>query len=144
MARGAPLADAPWVTRWILACLALFVAQTLLAPTIRYLLAGPGVGDRLRVALGPRDVQPPLSPIGSRAERALANLQEALPVFLTVALLHVALRTPAASAVDGAACFVVARLLYVPAYLSGVPGLRSLLWVASWVGLGMMLVALRP
>lgn len=128
---------------WILAVLALFVTQTLLPPTIRYLLAGPGVGDRLRIALGPRDVQPSLSPVGARAERALANLHEALPVFLTLALLHVALRTATASASYGAACFLAARVLYVPAYLSGVPGLRSALWVASWVGLAMMLLALR-
>ncbi len=131
------------MTRWILAVLALFVAQTLLPASFRYLFAGPGVGERLRIALGPRDVQPPISHLGSRAERALGNLHEALPVFLTVALLHVAGRTPSASASVGAAWFLVARVLYVPAYLSGVPGLRSALWVASWVGLAMMLVALR-
>ncbi|TAK30185.1 MAG: hypothetical protein EPO40_08725 [Myxococcaceae bacterium] len=135
--------DAPRVTHWILAVLALHVAQTLLAPTIRYLLAGPGVVERLRLALGPRDVQPPLSAVGARAARALANLHEALPVFLTVALLHVAQRTASPSASHGAACFLVARVLYVPAYLSGVPGLRSLLWVASWIALASMLLALR-
>jgi uncharacterized MAPEG superfamily protein len=143
MARAAAPSDAPRVTPWILAVLALLVAQTLLAPTIRYLLAGPGLGERLRLALGPRDVQPSLSPVGARAERALANLHEALPVFLTVALLHVALRTASPSASHGAAGFLVARVLYVPAYLSGVPGLRSALWVASWIGLATMLLALR-
>ncbi len=143
MARGAPPSDLPGVVTWILAVLALFVVQTLLPATMRYLLAGPGIGARLRLALGPRDAQPPLSPTGSRAERALANLHEALPVFLAVALLHVALRTATASASHGAAWFLVARVLYVPAYLSGVPGLRSALWVASWVGLAMMLLALR-
>jgi len=36
--------------------------------------------------------------------------------------------------------FFVARLLYVPAYLSGVVGIRTLIWIASVVGLVMMLV----
>ena len=30
-------------------------------------------------------------------------------------------------------------VLYVPAYLTGVPGVRSAVWVGSWVGLAMML-----
>jgi uncharacterized MAPEG superfamily protein len=123
--------------------LGLFVAQTLLAPTLRYLAAGPGVADRLWVALGPRDVQPPETPGSSRAARALVNLQEALPVFLTVALLHVVRGTGDAAAA-WALAFLVARVLYVPAYLSGVRGLRSLVWSSGWVGLGGMFVALVP
>lgn len=121
--------------------LVLFVAQTLLSPTLRYLAAGPGVGDRLRVALGPRDVQPPETPASSRAARALVNLQEALPVFLTVALLHV-VRGTGDDAAPWAFGFLVARVLYVPAYLSGVPGVRSAVWSSSWVGLGGLIVSL--
>ncbi|MEQ1571293.1 MAG: MAPEG family protein [Myxococcota bacterium] len=119
--------------------LALFVVQTLLAPSLRYLGAGPGVVDRLRVALGPRDTQPPETPLSSRAARALVNLQEALPVFLPVALLHVVHGTGDAAA-GWAYAFLVARIVYVPAYLSGVPGLRSAVWSASWIGLGGLLV----
>jgi uncharacterized MAPEG superfamily protein len=77
------------LTCLILAVLALFVLQTLLPASFRYLLAGPGTARRLKIALGPRDTQPPMPPMGARAERALANLHEALPVFLTLALLHV-------------------------------------------------------
>lgn len=121
--------------------LALFVVQTLLAPTLQYLTAGPGVADRLWVALGARDVQPPETPMSSRAARALANLQEALPVFLTVALLQVA-RGTGEHAAGWAFAFLVARILYVPAYLSGVRGLRSVVWSSSWIGLGGMIVGL--
>lgn len=64
-------------------------------------------------------------------------------VFLTVALRHLFQATPDAAAVHGAAVFLVARVLYVPAYLSGVPGLRSASWVVSWIGLALMLAALR-
>jgi len=38
--------------------------------------------------------------------------------------------------------FLVARLLYVPAYLSGVPVIRTLIWGAAWVGLIFMLIPL--
>jgi uncharacterized MAPEG superfamily protein len=131
------------VIPWILAVLGLFVVQALLPAMIRYWLPIPGLGARVRAALGPRDEQPPLSPLGGRAQRALANMQEALPVFLTLALLHVMQRTPGHVAENGAAVFFVARTAYVPAYLSGIPGVRSAVWTASWVGLGMMIAALR-
>jgi uncharacterized MAPEG superfamily protein len=131
------------VIPWILAALGLFVVQTLLPSTFRFLLAKGAAGARLRTALGPRDEQPPLSPLGGRAQRAVANMQEALPVFLTLALLHVLQRSAGDLPKNGAAIFVIARAVYVPAYLSGIPGLRSAVWMASWVGLGMMIASLR-
>jgi uncharacterized MAPEG superfamily protein len=131
---------------WILAVLALFVVQTLLPATLRYLVAradaGAGLTQRLRIALGSRDEQPPLSKLGGRAQRALDNMHEALPVFLTVAVLHVVAATPGPLAGRGAAVFFVSRAIYIPAYLSGVPGLRSGVWVVSWLGLAMMIAGL--
>jgi uncharacterized MAPEG superfamily protein len=116
------------------AVLALFVAQTLLGPSLRYLGAGPGVADRLKVALGPRDAPPPDTALSGRASRALANLQEALPVFLTVALLHDVHGTGPIAA-PWAWAFLASRVLYVPAYLAGVPGVRSFVWSTGWIGL---------
>ena len=120
----------------VLLVLALFVIQTLLPNRFRE--RAPG-GSKLAVALGPRDDQAPLTRIGSRAERALANMHEALPVFLTLALLNLILGT-GALATTGATVFLVARLLYVPAYLSGVYAIRTLIWAVSVVGLVMMLI----
>jgi uncharacterized MAPEG superfamily protein len=122
----------------ILLVLALFVVQTLLPNRFRDRPAS-GSGARLAEALGPRDDQPPLTRIGGRAERALANMHEALPVFLTLALLNLFLGT-GALATTGATLFFVARLLYVPAYLAGVTGIRTLIWIAGVVGLVMMLI----
>ena len=62
--------------------------------------AGPGALDGLKMALGPRDSPPPM---GMRAERALANMQEALPVFLGLAVLHIPRGTPPELAGRGAA-----------------------------------------
>jgi uncharacterized MAPEG superfamily protein len=126
----------------ILAVLGLFMLQTLLPATFRYLLAGRGVWPRLRVALGPRDSQPELSPLGGRAARALANMNEAMPIFLALALLHAQRPAPDVLAMQGAWLFFLARLLYVPAYLSGVFGLRSALWAVGLAALVMMTVAL--
>jgi uncharacterized MAPEG superfamily protein len=125
----------------ILLVLALFVLQTLLPARFRY-LSGAGVGDKVAVALGPRDEPPPQSRLGGRAERALANMHEALPVFITLALLNLITHTAGAMAVNGAWVFLVARVLYVPAYLSGITGVRTLMWVVGWVGLVMMLIPL--
>jgi uncharacterized MAPEG superfamily protein len=126
----------------ILGFLALFVLQTLLPASFRYLLAGPGTGGRLKIALGPRDAQPPLSTAGARAERALNNMYEALPVFMTIALLLVFRGVNDGLAIQGAWIFLISRIFYVPAYLAGMFGVRSAIWVVSWVGLVMMIIAL--
>jgi uncharacterized MAPEG superfamily protein len=126
----------------ILGLLALFVAQTLLPPCLRYLGHDASLGARLRLALGPRDLPPPEGPMAGRAARALANTQEALPVFLTLGLLH-ELRGSGEEAVGPAWLFLVARLLYVPAYLSGLPGLRSAVWAVAALGLVGMALALH-
>jgi uncharacterized MAPEG superfamily protein len=125
----------------ILLVLALFVIQTLLPNRFRE-PGGPAAGSKLAQALGPRDHQPPLTRIGGRAERALANMQEALPVFLALALLNLIVGTAAGMAITGATVFLVARVLYVPAYLSGITGLRTLIWAVGVAGLVMMLMPL--
>ena len=121
----------------ILLVLALFVLQTLLPSGFRNMGRDPG--RPLSVALGPRDDPPVQSRMGGRAARALANMQEALPVFLALALLNLYLGT-GDLALTGATVFLVARVLYVPAYLAGIPGLRTLIWAAGVVGLVMMLI----
>jgi uncharacterized MAPEG superfamily protein len=125
----------------ILLVLALFVVQTLLPSCFRFMGDGE-VGKKIAVALGPRDTPPPQSVVGGRAERALANMHEALPVFLALALLNLIVGTAADMAVTGATVFFVARLLYVPAYLAGIMALRTLIWVVSLAGLIMMLLPL--
>jgi uncharacterized MAPEG superfamily protein len=125
----------------VLLVLALFVLQTLLPATFRF-MAGGEIGPKLAAALGPRDNPPPQSVVGARAERALANMHEALPVFLGLALMNMILGTAAGMAITGATVFLLARVLYVPAYLAGIPGLRTLIWLGGWVGLVMMLLPL--
>ena len=126
----------------VLLVLALFVAQTLLPNRFREPVPAGAGGKLSDSPLGPRDHQPPLTVVGGRAARALANMQEALPVFLALALMNMIVGTAAAMALTGAWVFFIARLLYVPAYLAGVPVIRTLIWVGGWVGLVMMLIPL--
>jgi uncharacterized MAPEG superfamily protein len=84
----------------------------------------------------------PLTVSGQRAARALANMQEALPVFLALALLNLIVGTAAGMAITGAIVFLIARTLYTAIYIAGIPVLRTLVWVAGWVGLILMLVPL--
>jgi len=125
----------------ILLVLALFVVQTLLPGRFREPSPDGGKG-KLVENLGNRDHVRPLTVVGERAARALANMQEALPVFLTLALLNMIVGTAAASAVTGATLFLIARVLYVGIYISGIAVVRTVLWGVSWIGLVMMLVPL--
>jgi len=122
----------------ILLVLALFVIQTMLPNRFRE----PAPEGPLKVALGPRDNPRPFTTTGERAARALSNMQEALPVFLALALLNLIAGTVADFSITGAWIFFIARLVYVPAYLSGIPGLRTLVWSVSWIGLILMIVPL--
>lgn len=125
----------------ILLVLALFFVQTLLPGRFRE-PAGPGAANPVAEALGNRDHQRPLSVVGERAARALGNMQEALPVFLALALMNMIAVPGAGLAVTGAWIFLVARVIYVALYLGGVPVVRTLCWVASLVGLAMMVAPL--
>jgi len=122
----------------ILLVLALFVLQTLIPGRFREPPAA-GAESKLTENLGPRDHMRPLTVVGQRTTRALANLQESLPVFITLALLNVIIG-PAPNALIGAWIYFAARVIYLPLYMAGIPVLRTLAWTAGWVGLIFMLL----
>src|SRR5687767_963471 len=97
----------------VLLVLALFVLQTLLPGRFREAPA-PGGQNKLQENLGPRDHMRPLTVVGQRAARALANLQEAMPVFIALALMNMIVAPQAALAVTGAWIFLAARVVYLP------------------------------
>jgi uncharacterized MAPEG superfamily protein len=126
----------------LLCLLVLYVVQTLLPQMLRLLISRKGYLQFIRDDLGPRDTPLPSNTYAERAERALGNLKEALPVFLPVALLLTVWDVDSNIALRGAWLYLVARCLYLPAYVSGIPGLRSFFWVTSWIGLALMIAAL--
>jgi uncharacterized MAPEG superfamily protein len=125
----------------VLLVLALFVVQTLLPARFRE-AAPDGARGKLQENLGNRDHTRPLTVVGQRAARALANMQEALPVFLALALMNMIVGTAAGLAITGATIFLIARALYVAVYMSGIAVVRTLLWVVAWIGLAMMIAPL--
>jgi uncharacterized MAPEG superfamily protein len=125
----------------VLLVLALFVLQTLLPGRFREAPA-PGGENRLYENLGNRDHMRPLTLTGQRAARALANMHEALPVFLALALLNLIVAPNAATALTGAWIFLAARAVYLLIYMAGVPVARTLVWIVGWVGLAMMIAPL--
>ena len=90
--------------------------------------------------MGARDEKlPPLHPLAGRLTRAQANFQETLPIVI-VALLGVVLagRTSDTTAL-GAWIWLGARLAYLPVYALGIPMIRTLIFLVSLIGLGMVL-----
>lgn len=124
---------------WILAVLALFFVQTLLPNAARAMSQEPAQRAYLR---GNRDEAPPQTVMSGRMERALANMNEALVVFLPLAVLAVATDHAGGWTSTGAAVFFFARVAYVIAYASGIAPLRSLVWTVGHAGLGMMVAGL--
>lgn len=90
--------------------------------------------------VGARDeALPPLNPVGGRLARAQANFLETYPIAV-VALLGVVIagRTSAMTAMGGW-IWLAARTIYLPLYGFGVTGWRTLVFVISLAGLGMVL-----
>lgn len=126
---------------WILAVLVMYMVQVFAAAVFKTALAKDRVAATADHMRG-KDNAPEPSVMGKRAQRALDNLKETLPVFLAVALLLQIQGTTGSLAVSGAVVFLVARALYMPAYMVAIPGLRSAVWAVGWVGIGMMVWAL--
>ena len=121
------------LTTIILAVLALTMAQIFLQETSRY-------GFDLGAIVGNRDNQTDMYIVAARLDRAKNNMLEALPFFLGLALPALVKGMETKQVVYGAATFLVARIAYVPAYVSGVPLLRSVVWLVANAGLLAMAV----
>jgi uncharacterized MAPEG superfamily protein len=92
--------------------------------------------------MGARDeAVPPPSPVVGRLERARDNFIETLPIAI-VALLGVVVagKTSEMTALGGW-LWLGARVIYLPLYGFGVPKVRTLVWMASILGL---IMAIKP
>ena len=90
--------------------------------------------------MGARDeTLPPMAPLTGRLVRAQANFQETFPVAI-IALLGVVLagRTSDWTAIGGW-IWLGARVVYLTLYALGVPKVRTLVFLISVIGLGIVL-----
>lgn len=92
---------------------------------------------------GPRDdAREPAGKLAGRAARASANYRETYPAFVALALALVIASDPTGWGLVGACLWFVARLVYLPLYLAGVPYIRSFVWLVALAGLAVMAGAL--
>lgn len=96
----------------------------------------------LGVAFGNRDNLPPATPLAGRAERAARNMLEGMLLFAVLMLAAHVAGVLGPRVALGAQIFFWARLVYFPVYLAGVTYVRTAVWAASVVGLGIILSAL--
>lgn len=119
------------LTTVILLVLALYMVQLFLQETSRF-------GFDLWGIVSNRDNLPEMSVVVGRLDRAKNNLLEALPIFLTLALLALVKGGDTSKVAHAASIFLISRVVYVPAYVSGVLILRSLVWLVGVASLVMM------
>lgn len=103
-----------------------------------------GIGEfGARYELGPRDEARVFRGLyGGRVSRALQNLIETFAVFAALALALAVTGKSGGLGAVGAWIWFWARVIYVPAYVMGIPLLRTFIWAVSMVGLILMLIRL--
>lgn len=89
-----------------------------------------------------RDEQLPLTGVGARLQRALANFMQTFPFFAAAVLMAHASGRHGWLTVLGAQLFFWARLVYLPAYAFAIPVIRSVAFLTGVVGIVMLLIAL--
>ena len=110
---------------------------------VQFVLMAVPVNLQLGVAYtgGNRDEQKQATGVPGRLKRALDNHFEGLIMF-TIAVLVVVLGNASTPLTQVCAwVYLAARVLYVPAYASGVFLVRSLIWGVGFIATAIMLIA---
>ena len=110
---------------------------------VQFIIMAIPVNWQLGVAYtgGNRDEQKQATGVAGRLKRALDNHFEGLILF-TIAVLVVTLGEASSQLTEYCAwAYLWARILYVPAYASGVFLVRSLIWSVGFVATAVMLIA---
>ena len=94
-----------------------------------------------RAAMGPRDEKKELTGTAGRLQRAMNNHFEGLILFgIAVVVVTLSGRSSALTELCAHA-YLVARILYIPAYAQGLVPWRSLIWAVGWIATLVMLLA---
>ncbi|HEV7433459.1 MAG TPA: MAPEG family protein [Pseudorhizobium sp.] len=126
---------------YLLTLLALSVVLLLVHIGLQGMLATKELGSAWNA--GPRDEgREPRNAQAGRAARASKNFQESYPAFVGLLLGLAFAGDTSGIGLFGASLWVVARVIYIPLYLSGIPYIRSLVWLVSIIGLLMMMFGL--
>ena len=90
---------------------------------------------------GNRDTPPPHTGKAARAQRAMANHTENLILFAIAVVVVTLGDQGTAFTATCAWLYVLARILYVPAYVFGLGPLRGAIWGLGWVATLLMILA---
>lgn len=80
--------------------------------------------------------------LAGRLARAQSNLLETLPIFAAAVIMAQVSGENGWLTCVGAYLYFFGRLIYAPVYAMGIPYLRTVIWLASFVGLCMVIAAL--
>jgi len=81
---------------------------------------------------GPRDAPRELTGLGGRLKRAFDNHIEGLVMFTGAVVVVVYGYASSPQTEAAAVTYLAARVVYVPAYVSGIPYLRSAIWAVGF------------
>jgi uncharacterized MAPEG superfamily protein len=111
-----------------------------MAQMVFYSIAGNAQAGT-KAAMGPRDQKVELTGVAGRLQRAMNNHFEGLILF-GIAVMVVTLSGRSGPLTElCASAYLVARILYIPAYALGLAPWRSLIWAVGWIATLVMLLA---
>jgi uncharacterized MAPEG superfamily protein len=84
----------------------------------------------------------PLKGVPARLNLAFENFKETFPFFAAAVLLVFATGRFSSTTALGAHLYFWGRVVYLPVYAAGIPGLRSLVWLVSVAGIALVVSAL--
>ena len=93
-------------------------------------------------ALGARDEDPEVGGYAGRFERAFYNMLETFPAFAALVLMVEATESWTSLTAMGAQLYFWGRVFYVPAYVTGIPLVRTLIWAVATIGMCLIAWAL--
>lgn len=96
----------------------------------------------LAYVFGPRDPQTDVTGYVARLDRAFANFLQTFPLFAAAVMVAAVAGKHSYLTILGAQLYLAARLIYIPLYVIGTPVLRTLAWLASIAGIGLIFAAL--
>lgn len=124
----------------------LIIFLVLLLLLVQVMLPGRYLTEQIgsQGQMGPRDDLPEPTRELARARRALGNLQETLPIFLTLAILSIVLGEQGWLSLIGGAVYFVFRAGHVYCYMRGLTPWRSLCFLGGLIGNLLMALPLLP
>jgi uncharacterized MAPEG superfamily protein len=124
----------------------LIIFLVLLLLFVQVLLPGRYLTEQIgtKGQMGPRDDLPAPTRALARSRRALANLQETLPIFLVLAVLSIVLGEGGWLSLIGAVIYLLGRSGHVVCYMKGLVPWRSLCFIIALIGTALMALPLIP